>query len=89
VPAGRITTESIFSGLNNLAVYTLLRPDFATGFGFTEPEVAALLDRAVGATNFGGSWTRFHSVARNPVISTSRAANSRWNAIGWPTMRAR
>ncbi|MGK4004808.1 AAA family ATPase [Sorangium sp. So ce1036] len=42
----RIAQESIFSGLNNLAVYTLLRPDFATSFGFTEPEVEALLDRA-------------------------------------------
>ena len=42
----RIAKESIFSGLNNLAVYSLLRPDFATCFGFTEPEVAALLARA-------------------------------------------
>lgn len=42
----RIAKESIFSGLNNLAVYSLLRPDFATCFGFTEPEVEALLDRA-------------------------------------------
>lgn len=42
----RVAKESIFSGLNNLAVYTLLRPDFATGFGFTESEVAALLERA-------------------------------------------
>jgi hypothetical protein len=42
----RVAKESIFSGLNNLDVYTLLRPDFATSFGFTEPEVAALLDRA-------------------------------------------
>lgn len=42
----RVAKESIFSGLNNVAVYTLLRPDFATGFGFTEPEVAALLQRA-------------------------------------------
>ncbi len=41
----RIAKESIFSGLNNLAVHTLLRPDFATCFGFTEPEVTALLDR--------------------------------------------
>src|SRR5262249_20067210 len=36
----------IFSGLNNLAVYTLLRPEFSTCFGFTEPEVTALLERA-------------------------------------------
>ncbi|MEM9458930.1 MAG: AAA family ATPase [Myxococcota bacterium] len=42
----RVAKESIFSGLNNVAVYTLLRPDFATGFGFTEPEVDALLRRA-------------------------------------------
>jgi hypothetical protein len=42
----RVAKESIFSGLNNLGVYTLLRPDFAKSFGFTEPEVAALLDRA-------------------------------------------
>ena len=42
----RVAKESIFSGLNNLAVYTLLRPDFSTSFGFTEPEVTALLDRA-------------------------------------------
>lgn len=42
----RVAKESIFSGLDNLAVYTLLRPDFATCFGFTEPEVAALLDRS-------------------------------------------
>ena len=42
----RVAKESIFSGLNNLAVYTLLRPDFATCFGFTEPEVEGLLDRS-------------------------------------------
>jgi Predicted AAA-ATPase/PD-(D/E)XK nuclease superfamily len=42
----RVAKESIFSGLNNLAVYTLLRPEFATSFGFTEPEVTALLERA-------------------------------------------
>jgi hypothetical protein len=42
----RIARESIFSGLNNLAVYTLLRHDFATCFGFTDAEVEALLTRA-------------------------------------------
>jgi hypothetical protein len=42
----RIARESIFSGLNNLGVYTLLRSEFATAFGFTEDEVAALLDQA-------------------------------------------
>jgi hypothetical protein len=42
----RIAKESIFSGLNNLAVYTLLHPHFSTCFGFTEEEVATLLERA-------------------------------------------
>jgi hypothetical protein len=42
----RVARESIFSGLNNLAVFTLLNEDFSTSFGFTEPEVAGLLERA-------------------------------------------
>lgn len=42
----RVARESIFSGLNNLAVYTLLDRELSTCFGFTEAEVAALLDRA-------------------------------------------
>ncbi|MGK3966501.1 AAA family ATPase [Sorangium sp. So ce118] len=42
----RVARESIFSGLNNIAVYSLLRPELNTCFGFTENEVEALLDRA-------------------------------------------
>lgn len=42
----RVAKESIFSGLNNLGVYTLLQPRFAADFGFTEEEVAHLLSRA-------------------------------------------
>ena len=41
----RVSRESIFSGLNNLAVCTLLQPDFSTYFGFTEAETEALLER--------------------------------------------
>ena len=41
----RVARESIFSGLNNLEVYGLLsRCPFADKFGFTEPEVARLLE---------------------------------------------
>jgi hypothetical protein len=39
-------TLRLFSGLNNIAVYTLLRPEMSTCFGFTEPEVTALLERS-------------------------------------------
>ncbi|MCP5050466.1 MAG: AAA family ATPase, partial [bacterium] len=39
----RIARESIFSGLNNLGVYTLVSEEFNEQFGFTEKEVEALL----------------------------------------------
>ena len=44
----RIAKESIFSGLNNLSVYSLLRSEFSTCFGFTDAEVVALA-RSAGA----------------------------------------
>ena len=40
----RVAKESIFSGLNNLIVHTLLDEEFNACFGFTEEEVAALLE---------------------------------------------
>ena len=36
----RVSQESIFSDLNNVGVYSLLRQEFNTCFGFTEAEVA-------------------------------------------------
>jgi Predicted AAA-ATPase/PD-(D/E)XK nuclease superfamily len=39
----RISKESLFSGLNNLEVYSLLRPEYSQYFGFTEEEVMQLL----------------------------------------------
>lgn len=41
----RVGKESLFSDANNIDVYTLLAKQFNTGFGFTEAEVTALLDR--------------------------------------------
>ena len=38
----RVAKENLFSGLNNLAVYSLLRSEHATSFGFTEDEVRDL-----------------------------------------------
>ena len=40
----RVAKESIFSGLNNLYVCSLLDERNSTMFGFTEPEVAAILE---------------------------------------------
>ena len=42
----RVSTADMFSGADNIAVYSLLARQFNTCFGFTEPEVIALLDRA-------------------------------------------
>jgi hypothetical protein len=39
----RISKESLFSGLNNIEVYSLLRCEYSQYFGFTEAEVASLL----------------------------------------------
>ncbi len=39
----RVSQESLFSGLNNVRVYTMLDPDYGQYFGFTEDEVRALL----------------------------------------------
>ena len=42
----RVAKESIFSDLNNLDVYTVLTPRFRDAYGFTDDEVAALLEQA-------------------------------------------
>jgi hypothetical protein len=41
-----VAKESLFSSLNNAAVYGILRPELAPYFGFTEPEVRALVEAA-------------------------------------------
>ncbi len=41
----RVAKESIFSGLNNLGVFTLLRHEFASSFGLTEDEVETALEK--------------------------------------------
>lgn len=42
----RVARESLFSGLNNVAVYLLLQPEYSQHFGFTEAEVTDLLTRS-------------------------------------------
>jgi Predicted AAA-ATPase/PD-(D/E)XK nuclease superfamily len=41
----RVAKESLFSDANNIGVFTLLATTFNTCFGFTEAEVASLLER--------------------------------------------
>ena len=42
----RVARESIFSGLKNLIVYSVLSSAYATSFGFTKAEVAGLAESA-------------------------------------------
>ncbi len=42
----RITKESLFSDLNNVEIYSLLRKGYSSYFGFTEEEVKGLLSRS-------------------------------------------
>ncbi len=42
----RVAKESLFSGLNNITVYGILRSEYAPYFGFTEAEVRALVAAA-------------------------------------------
>ncbi len=42
----RISKESLFSGLNNVVTYSLLNINYSRYFGFTEKEVAQLLEQA-------------------------------------------
>ena len=39
-----VSKESIFTGLNNISVYSILDNRFADKFGFTESEVRAIID---------------------------------------------
>lgn len=41
----RVSKESIFSDLNNLKVVTTTSDEYATTFGFTEPEVFEALEK--------------------------------------------
>ena len=40
----QVAKESIFSGMNHLGVYTIIRDEYSKWFGFTQDEVAALLN---------------------------------------------
>ena len=40
----RISKESIFTGLNNLKVISILSENYSEYFGFTQPEIDALLN---------------------------------------------
>ncbi|MBK8256821.1 MAG: AAA family ATPase [Polyangiaceae bacterium] len=50
----RVAKESMFSGLNNIDVFSILRTQLSAAFGFTESEVYALAEAAGQAGNMDG-----------------------------------
>ncbi|MEA3444711.1 MAG: AAA family ATPase [Bacteroidota bacterium] len=48
----RVSKESIFSGLNNISVYSITNQKFSDKFGFTEPEVKQILSDFKVTTGF-------------------------------------
>lgn len=74
----RVARESIFSGLNNVAAYSLLRSEFSTCFGFTEPEVQALLRE-------GGADDRLDDVRRayNGYVFGRTVVYNPWSVLSF------
>ena len=54
----RVSRESIFSGLNNLVAYSILREESSHRFGFTEHEVEAPIHELAVAIDGKHVWTR-------------------------------
>jgi len=68
----RVAKESIFSGLNNPGVFTLLQPEFSAAFGLTENEVEQALrdfnleDRLENVRNWYNGYVFGERVVYNP-----------------------
>ena len=68
----RVAKESIFSGLNNPGVFTLLQPEFSAAFGLTEDEVGQALkdfnleDRYENVRNWYNGYVFGERVVYNP-----------------------
>lgn len=74
----RISRESIFTGLNNLKIDSILNDRFSACFGFTEPEVKEMLA-------YYGLSERFHEVKEwydGYIFGTSEVYNP-WSIINY------
>ena len=68
----RVARESLFSGLNNLNVYTILRRDFSESFGFTEEEVENLFQEfGLPATQIEGArhWYNGYKFGKSTIYN--------------------
>jgi len=78
----RVAKESIFSGLNNLGVFTLLHPEFSTAFGLTENEVEQAL-RDFNLESHGENVRNWY----NGYVFGDRVVYNPWSIINYLNSR--
>jgi hypothetical protein len=72
----RIARESLFSGLNNIVVHGIFRPELAPYFGFTEPEVRGLVE-AIGQPDLLDGIRSYY----NGYLFAGRALYNPWSVV--------
>lgn len=93
----RVAKESVFSGLNNLGVYTLLDERFSQAFGFTQTETLSILydfamqDRSQEVAHWYNGYRFGASVIYNPwsvlnYIDREGRADTYWANTGNPAL---
>ena len=74
----RMTKGSLFSGLNNIQVYSLLSSEYSEYFGFTEAEVIEVLEKAGLSDRYAGirQWYNGYKMGETTVYNPWSLANS-------------
>ena len=74
----RVAKESLFSGLNNVKIYSLLSSEYSEYFGFTEAEVIEVLEKAGLSDRFAGIRQRYngYKIGETTVYNPWSLANS-------------
>jgi hypothetical protein len=72
----RISKESLFSGVNNLDVFSILSPEYSEHFGFTEAEVDEALKKA-NLENFSEikAWYNGYHIGNSQIYNPWSIAN--------------
>jgi len=73
----RIAKENLFSGVNNLDVYSILSPEYAQHFGFTQEEVDAVLakENLTGLSDEIKKWYNGYHIGKYQIYNPWSIAN--------------
>ena len=74
----RVAKESLFSGLNNVKIYSLLSSEYSEYFGFTEAEVIEVLEKAGLSDRYAGIrlWYNGYKMGETTVYNPWSLAHS-------------